>query len=103
MFVFLIFFLEDSRFMIDDDSVDTRYNLLFVESIEYTNQSSSSLNMSGKAKESKTLPASVPLSEMLKLDKLIKAKKELLEVKVQQFFNQYKRMGYATKYKISRE
>ena len=103
MFVFLIFFLEDSRIMIDDDSVDTRYNLLFVESIEYTNQSSSSLNMSGKAKESKTLPASVPLSEMLKLDKLIKAKKELLEVKVQQFFNQYERMGYATKYSISRE
>ena len=59
--------------------------------------------MSGKAKESKTLPASVPLSEMLKLDKLIKAKKELLEVKDQQFFNQYERMGYATKYSISRE
>lgn len=82
MFVFLIFFLEDSRIMIDDDSVDTRYNLLFVESIEYTNQSSSSLNMSGKAKESKTLPVSVALGEMLKLDKLIKAKKELLEVNV---------------------
>ena len=82
MFVFLIFFLEDSRIMIDDDSVDTRYNLLFVESIEYTNQSSSSLNTSGKAKESKTLPASVALGEMLKLDKLIKAKKELLEVNV---------------------
>ena len=102
MFVFLIFFLENSRIMIDDDSVDTRYSLLFVESIEYTNQSSSSLNMYGKAKESKKLPAWFALGEMLRLGKLIKAKKELLEVNVQ-FFGQYKRMGYATKYLISRE
>ena len=71
--------------MIDDDSVDTTYSPLFVESREDINQSSSSLNMSGKAKETKTLPASVPLSEMLKLGKLIKTKKELLEVNIEEF------------------
>ena len=69
--------------MIDDDSVDTTYSPLFVESREDINQSSSSLNMSGKAKETKTLPASVPLSEMLKLGKL--TKKELLEINVEEF------------------
>ena len=90
---FIDFFSEDSKMMIDDDSVDTRYSPLFVESREDINQSSSSLNMSEKAKETKTLPASVPLSEMFKLGKLIKTKKELLEVNVEEFLISTKEWG----------
>ena len=74
----------------DDDS---RYSPLFIESREKANHRSPNLNMSVKAKKSKSLPASVLLCEMLRLGKLIKEKKELLEVNVEEFLISTKEWG----------
>lgn len=54
---------------------------------------SSSLNMFGKDKEIKTLPASIPPIKMLKLAKLKKMKKQLLEVTAEEFLISAKEWG----------